>query len=95
MSAEEYLKVILQPLLSKPEALKVTSSTDDMGILLSVICGREDMGVIIGKSGKTAECIRHLVRIVGIKADARVSIKINEPDGRPYRPRVREAIEIA
>lgn len=87
MTAEEYLRVVMVPLLVKPDALQVTKTADDMGTLLTIVCGREDMGVIIGKSGKTAEAIRHLIRIVGVKNGARVSVKINEPDGRPFRPR--------
>jgi hypothetical protein len=39
------------------------------------------MGQIIGKAGATARAIRNLVRIVGLKAHARVNLKIEEPVG--------------
>jgi predicted RNA-binding protein YlqC (UPF0109 family) len=39
------------------------------------------MGKIIGKGGKTAEALRILLRVVGMKGNARVNLKINEPVG--------------
>lgn len=89
MPIDTYLAQVIQPLLSKPEKAKISSSTDDMGVLLTLIVAKEDMGPVIGKQGDTAKCIRHLLRIAGIKQGARVSLKINEPDGSPYVPRQR------
>jgi hypothetical protein len=40
------------------------------------------MGKIIGRDGNTAKAIRTLLRVVGMKNNARVNLKINEPDGR-------------
>lgn len=87
MNTSDYLKLILAPLLNHPEALQVVSTQDQMGILLTVDVHKDDMGIAIGKSGETAKAVRHLVRIVGIKANARVSIKINEPEGSTYKPK--------
>ena len=87
MNTSDYLKLILAPLLNHPEALQVVSTQDQMGILLTVDVHKDDMGIAIGKSGETAKAVRHLVRIVGIKAKARVSIKINEPEGSTYKPK--------
>jgi predicted RNA-binding protein YlqC (UPF0109 family) len=87
MNPTDYLTSLVAPLLTYPEDLRVTSTTDNMGVLLTVDVHKDDMGVIIGKAGETARTIRHLVRIVGIKGDARVSMKINEPEGSDYKPR--------
>ncbi|TSC67380.1 MAG: hypothetical protein G01um101472_432, partial [Parcubacteria group bacterium Gr01-1014_72] len=40
-----------------------------------------DMGKIIGRMGNTAKAIRTLLRVVGMKNNARVNLKINEPEG--------------
>jgi hypothetical protein len=50
-------------------------------VLLTLNVGREDMGVVIGKQGSTARAIRTLVRIVGLKNNAHVNLKIDEPEG--------------
>jgi len=85
MTPEQYLISIISPLIKHPEDLVVTPSSDEMGVLLSVSLHKEDMGAIIGKSGETAKAIRLLLRIVGIKVGARVSMRINEPDGSTHR----------
>lgn len=94
MPLEEYLARIITPLLTQPEMAKIATSNDDMGTLLSVVVAPKDMGPLIGKNGETSKAIRHLIRIAGIKQNCRVSVKINEPDGTPYRPRFEEREEI-
>jgi hypothetical protein len=43
------------------------------------------MGMIIGRQGSTAKAIRTLLRVVGAKNDARINLKINEPEGSERR----------
>lgn len=88
MPIEKYLADIIRPLLINPTASTITQSIDDMGVLLTLQVAPEDMGPIIGKGGETAKAIRHLLRIAGVKQNARVSVKINEPDGTAYVPRI-------
>jgi len=58
-----------------------------MGVLMTLDVNPADMGKIIGRSGNTAKAIRTLLRVVGMKNNARVNLKINEPEGgqRPER----------
>jgi hypothetical protein len=39
------------------------------------------MGQVIGRQGATAKSIRTLLRVIGAKNNARVNLKINEPEG--------------
>ncbi len=39
------------------------------------------MGTVVGRSGNTAKAIRTLLRVVGMKNNARVNLKILEPEG--------------
>ena len=39
------------------------------------------MGQVVGRQGSTAKAIRSLLKIVGIKNNARVNLKIEEPEG--------------
>lgn len=67
------------------DAVKVETQSDEMGVLLSIKVAPEDMGKLIGKQGKTATAVREIIRIVGFKNKARVSVKIEEPvGGRKY-----------
>lgn len=85
MKITDYLNLILTPLLDNPEGLSVVETQDPMGVLLTIKIHKDDMGVVIGKAGETAKAVRHLVRIVGIKGNARVSIKILEPEDSDYK----------
>jgi uncharacterized protein len=50
-----------------------------MGVLMTLDVNPADMGKIIGREGNTAKAIRTLLRVVGMKNNARVNLKINEP----------------
>ena len=71
---------MIKPMLTKPDEFTATEKYDDMGVLLSINLHRDDMGMIIGKGGETIKAIRHLVRIVGLIAKKRISVRINEPE---------------
>ena len=78
---KEFLEYIIKALVDHPEDVKVDRKVDEMGVLLSLKVNPEDMGQIIGRAGATARSIRSLVRIVGLKNQARVNLKIEEPEG--------------
>jgi predicted RNA-binding protein YlqC (UPF0109 family) len=86
---QQFLEFVIKGLVDKPEDVKVTRIVDQMGVLLTLTVHKDDMGKIIGKDGATAKAIRTLLRVAGMKSEARVNLKINEPDGSPYVPAAR------
>jgi predicted RNA-binding protein YlqC (UPF0109 family) len=78
---QEFLEYVVKGLVEHPEAVKVGRAVDEMGVLLTLDLHPEDMGKVIGRSGNTAKAIRTLLRVVGMKHNARVNLKINEPPG--------------
>ena len=80
MKSKELLIAIVESIVDVKEAVSVNETTDELGVLLEVKVAKEDMGKIIGKEGLTAQAIRNIVRVVGMKDKARVSVKIVEPD---------------
>lgn len=83
MAADDqaFLEYVVKALVDHPDAVKIARSVDEMGVLLTLDVHAEDMGKIIGRSGNTAKAIRTLLRVVGMKNNARVNLKINEPEG--------------
>ena len=77
----QFLDTTVKALVDNPDAVKITREVDEMGVLLTLEVDPEDMGKIIGRQGNTAKAIRTLLRIVGMKNNARVNLKINEPGG--------------
>ena len=76
-----YLDYTIKALVDNPDAVVITRSVDEMGVLLTLTVAPEDMGKIIGRDGNIAKAIRTLLRVVGMKHNARVNLKINEPQG--------------
>jgi predicted RNA-binding protein YlqC (UPF0109 family) len=82
---EEYLVAIVKPLLSVPDDLSVVSSSDAMGVLLTVNVSKYDMPHLIGKEGQNIHSVRKLMGMYGMRHGAKISIKINEPIGGKYQ----------
>lgn len=82
---KEFVEYVVKALVSHPEDVKVRRSVDDMGVLLELAVNPEDMGKVIGKAGATAKSIRTLLRVLGSRNDARVNLKIVEPEGAEPR----------
>lgn len=77
----QFLEYVVKELVDNPDSVKVDRTVDEMGVLLTLDVHPDDMGKIIGRQGATAKAIRTLLRVVGMKNNARVNLKINEPAG--------------
>src|ERR1700683_5277794 len=90
---QQFLEYIIKALVDNPNDVKINRTVDEMGVLLTLTVNKDDMGKIIGRSGATAKAIRTILRVVGMKNDARVNLKIEEPEGseRGAMPPVGEA----
>lgn len=84
MKDQEFVEYVVKALVDNPDKVKVERRVDEMGVLITLDVDGADMGKIIGRDGATAKALRTLLRVVGMKNNARVNLKINEPDGRSY-----------
>lgn len=84
---QQFLEYVVKALVDFPDAVKIKRTVDEMGVLLTLTVHQDDMGKIIGRSGATAKAIRTVLRVVGMKNDARVNLKIEEPEGSTRPPR--------
>lgn len=84
---QEFLEYLVKSIVDHPDEVKVDRKVDEMGVLLSLRVNVQDMGQVVGRQGATAKSIRSLLRIVGIKNNARVNLKIEEPEGSTHVPR--------
>jgi predicted RNA-binding protein YlqC (UPF0109 family) len=91
----EFLEYVVESLVDNPKEVKVNRTVDEMGVLLTLSVNPADMGKIIGRSGNTAKAIRTLLRVVGMKNNARVNLKINEPEGAAPRERSSKSVDEA
>ena len=78
---QEFVEYVVRAIVDLPDKVKVERKVDEMGVLIELTVDPTDMGKIIGKEGRTAKSIRTLLRVLGAKNNARVNLKIIEPEG--------------
>src|SRR3989338_2342669 len=78
---QEFVESLVRAIVAHPEDVKTERKVDEMGVLITLHINPEDMGYVIGRQGQTARAIRTLLKVVGAKNNARVNLKIHEPEG--------------
>ena len=74
------VEVIAKALVTRPDEVQVSEEVDGKNIVVRLKVADEDIGKIIGKSGRIAKAIRTVVKAAAIKQNVRVSIEIVEED---------------
>ncbi len=78
---KDFIEHVVKLIVDNPDDVKVSRAVDEMGVLITLQVSKEDMGKIIGKNGQTAKSLRILLRVIGSKNNARVNLRIVEPEG--------------
>ena len=72
----ELLEFLARELVDDPDSVSVTELTDDRGLLLQLRVHPDDMGKVIGRSGRTARALRAIVRAAATRRDMHASVEI-------------------
>lgn len=78
---QEFVEYVVKAIVGHPEDVQTDRTIDERGVLITLKVNPADMGYVIGRQGQTARSIRTLLKIVGAKNNARVNLKIYEPEG--------------
>lgn len=73
---KELLEFLARELVDEPDAVEVTETEDDRGLLLSLRVAPDDMGKVIGRGGRTARALRAVVRAAGTRAGVHAAVEI-------------------
>jgi predicted RNA-binding protein YlqC (UPF0109 family) len=74
---KELVEFIARSLVDDPASVEVTETeTGSSAIVLELRVAPDDMGRVIGKSGRVANAIRALLRVVAAKEGKRVTLEI-------------------
>jgi len=79
---KDFLEFVVKHIVDNPDDVNVDRTVDEMGVLMTLDVHADDMGKVIGRNGNTAKALRTLLRVVGMKNQARVNLKIREPEER-------------
>ena len=77
---QQFVEYVVKAIVNNPADVRTERTVDERGVLITLFINPADMGYVIGRQGQTARSIRTLLRIVGAKTNARVNLKIYEPE---------------
>ena len=62
MNITEFATYLIKNIVKNPDLVKVSAFTgDEEATILEILVSNEDMGAIIGKSGRTAKALRTVI----------------------------------
>jgi predicted RNA-binding protein YlqC (UPF0109 family) len=75
---KELIEYIAKSLVDQPDAVKVTVVEGERTSVIELSVANEDMGMIIGKQGRTATAMRTLLNAASMKQKKRTILEIVE-----------------
>ena len=91
---QKFVEDVVKAIVDSPDKVTTERTIDEMGVLIKLTVDPGDMGKVIGKEGKTAKSIRTLLRVLGAKNNARVNLKIVEPEGSEHFEKAEDAAPV-
>ncbi len=76
VTMKELVEYIAKSLVEDPSQVRVTEQISGNSTILELEVAPEDMGRVIGKSGRVANAMRSLVRVVAAKQGKRITLEI-------------------
>ncbi|HXK52919.1 KH domain-containing protein [Candidatus Nomurabacteria bacterium] len=75
---KEFLEYIVKNIVKHPDEMKIEETVEGSIVRILIKPAKEDMGVVIGKEGRTINNIRALARAKAIKDNVKVYVDISE-----------------
>lgn len=76
----ELVGFLVQGIVAHPEEVEVEEFLDDVGSVYGVRVHPDDVGRVIGREGRVANALRHVVKAAAVKTGARVAVEIMTDD---------------
>ncbi|MCE9645200.1 MAG: KH domain-containing protein [Chloroflexi bacterium] len=76
---KELIEFIAKSLVDHPEQVEVRESGGGSRVRVELSVTKEDMGRVIGKSGKVANAIRALLRVAAEREGKQATLDVMEP----------------
>lgn len=75
---KEIVEYIVKSLVVDKDSVQITESEENGEVILHVSVAEDDMGRVIGKSGKIASSIRAIIKSISSRQNKKVFVKFGE-----------------
>ena len=75
---KDFVTWVVKKIVDRPDQVLVEEINQENQILLNLKVAQEDMGRVIGKTGKIIKAIRNLVKIIAIKEGKLINLQLVE-----------------
>jgi len=75
---KEFLEFLIKQITSKPEEIEITENREDDTFIYHIKVSEDDMGIVIGKEGKTIKSLRNLAKAKAIRDNIRIQVLLDE-----------------
>jgi uncharacterized protein len=75
---KEFLEFIIKEIVTKPQDIEIDEVKEGGLFIYRIHAAEEDMGLLIGKEGRTIKSIRNMAKAKAIKDDVRISVVLEE-----------------
>ena len=72
----DYLKFILEWLVTNIDSIKIERIEDELWVLLTLSVAKDDMWIIIGKWWNTINSLRSILRLLWVKIWKKINLKV-------------------
>ncbi len=76
---KELIEYVARSLVDDPTSVQVQKHKKGDSIEITLKVAKEDMGRVIGRSGRVANAIRILLQVAAAREDSRAFLRISEP----------------
>ena len=84
---KEWLEKTAALMVARPEEVRVNQKNDERGVLFTLKVDPVDAGKILGKAGAHVKALRELLHMLGMNAQARISLQVDVPEKPGYQKR--------
>lgn len=77
---KDTLAYLLSKIVDHPESVVIDEQTEDSRMLLTIHAHQEDLGKIIGKSGRIIKALRDLMKLMATKQNVYVDVVLAEDE---------------
>jgi predicted RNA-binding protein YlqC (UPF0109 family) len=77
---KDFIEFLVKGICEKPEEVIVKETKEDDSFVYDIKVSDEDMGIVIGRSGKTIRSLRNLAKAKAIKDNIRIQLMLEESD---------------